>query len=65
MENLIYLFIITNRNPNRVTADLIYRMWERSKILREYEKPEIEQITMWVRETKQELIEQGIKLKLQ
>jgi hypothetical protein len=63
MENLIYLFIITNRNPHRVTADMIYRMWERNKILREYANPGKEQITLWVREAKQELIERGVKLK--
>lgn len=39
-------------------------MWQRNKILREYERPEKELIEQWVLEVKQELIEKGVRLKL-
>jgi len=64
MQNLLYFYIISHKNPHRITAGVIYNMWGKSKILREYERPEKMIIRGWVNEIKAELIEKGIKLKI-
>ncbi len=60
-SNLVYLYILTNP---KTSTEKIYSLWQRSKILREYERPEKEILNAWVTEIKKELINKGIKLRL-
>lgn len=61
MENLVYLYVLMNP---KTSSEKIYSFWERSKIFREYEKPEKTTLNAWVIEIKQELISKGIRVKL-
>lgn len=61
MENLIYFYILNNPTTS---ARKIYSFWRKSKIFREYEPPQPEILSNVVKEIKQELIDKGIRLKL-
>jgi hypothetical protein len=58
LENLVYLFVLVYP---KTSAELLHRDWKKNKILREYNRPPVETLRLWMQDFREELGEKGVK----
>lgn len=57
--SLVYFYILNNPE---ITADKLYENWKKSKIFRDYNRPDINTVKLWFADIYEELAEKGIQV---
>lgn len=59
LVNLVYLYVLLYPD---ITVEKLFKYWKKSKIFKDYNKPDINTLKLWFADIYDELEEKGIKM---